>query len=156
MKIGEFVGHSGVKRDKISKLSLGIESVNPTMKIILQIGLVLGICLLGEGISLILPIPFPGSVIAMVLLFLLLLSGRLRPEHIQQKSDFLLQNMAFFFIPAGVGILEYADTLLPVLLPLLLICLITTVLTFAASSLTAQLVIRLQEKHRSHSEKEEV
>ncbi len=126
------------------------------MKIILQIGLVLGICLLGEGISLILPIPFPGSVIAMVLLFLLLLSGRLRPEHIQQKSDFLLQNMAFFFIPAGVGILEYADTLLPVLLPLLLICLITTVLTFAASSLTAQLVIRLQEKHRSHSEKEEV
>ena len=154
MKIGEFVGHSGVKRDKISKLSLGIESVNPTMKIILQIGLVLGICLLGEGISLILP--FPGSVIAMVLLFLLLLSGRLRPEHIQQKSDFLLQNMAFFFIPAGVGILEYADTLLPVLLPLLLICLITTVLTFAASSLTAQLVIRLQEKHRSHSEKEEV
>ena len=140
-----------------SKLSLGIrKAVNPTMKIILQIGLVLGICLLGEALSLVLPIPFPGSVIAMVLLFLLLLSGRLRPEHIQQKSDFLLQNMAFFFIPAGVGILEYADTLLPVLLPLLLICLITTVLTFAASSLTAQLVIRLQEKHRSHSEKEEV
>ena len=126
------------------------------MKIILQIGLVLGICLLGEAISLLLPIPFPGSVIAMILLFLLLLSGRLRPEHIREKSDFLLQNMAFFFIPAGVGILEYADTLLPVLLPLLLICLITTVLTFAASSLTAQLVIRLQEKHRSHSEKEEM
>lgn len=126
------------------------------MKIILQIGLVLGICLLGEALSLVLPIPFPGSVIAMIFLFLLLLSGRLRPEHIQEKSDFLLQNMAFFFIPAGVGILEYADTLLPVLLPLLLICLITTVLTFAASSLTAQLVIRLQEKHRSHSEKEEM
>ena len=110
------------------------------MKIILQIGLVLGICLLGEALSLVLPIPFPGSVIAMIFLFLLLLSGRLRPEHIREKSDFLLQNMAFFFIPAGVGILEYADTLL----------------TFAASSLTAQLVIRLQEKHRSHSEEEEM
>ena len=75
------------------------------MKIILQIGLVLGICLLGEALSLVLPIPFPGSVIAMIFLFLLLLSGRLRPEHIREKSDFLLQNMAFFFIPAGVGIL---------------------------------------------------
>ena len=116
------------------------------MKIILQIGVVLGICLAGEGISLLLPIPFPGSVIAMILLFLLLLSGLLRPDHIRQKSDFLLQNMAFFFIPAGVGIIEYADSLLPVLFPLLLICLVTTILTFAASSLTARLVIYLQEK----------
>ncbi len=122
------------------------------MKIILQIGVVLAICLLGEGISLLLPIPFPGSVIAMILLFLLLLSGLLRPEHIRQKSDFLLQNMAFFFIPAGVGIVEYAEDLLPFLLPLLLICVITTVLTFAASALTAKLVIHLQEK--SHTGKE--
>lgn len=122
------------------------------MKIILQIGVVLAICLLGEGISLLLPIPFPGSVIAMILLFLLLLSGLLRPEHIRQKSDFLLQNMAFFFIPAGVGIVEYAEDLLPFLLPLLLICVITTVLTFAASAFTAKLVIHLQEK--SHTGKE--
>ncbi len=122
------------------------------MKIILQIGAVLAICLLGEGVSLLLPIPFPGSVIAMILLFLLLLSGLLRPEHIRQKSDFLLQNMAFFFIPAGVGIMEYAEDLLPFLLPLLLICVITTVLTFAASALTAKLVIHLQEK--SHAGKE--
>ena len=126
------------------------------MKIILQIGLVLGVCLLGEGISLLLPIPFPGSVIAMSLLFLLLLSGILRPEHIQQKSDFLLQNMAFFFIPAGVGIMEYASDLLPFLLPLLLICLITTVLTFAASALTAKLVIFLQEKHHAVQPKEDM
>lgn len=117
------------------------------MKMILQIGVVLGICLLGEGISLLLPIPFPGSVIAMVLLFLLLLSQILHPAHIRQKSDFLLQNMAFFFIPAGVGIMEYAEELLPFLLPLLLICLITTILTFAASALTATLVIHIQQKH---------
>ena len=117
------------------------------MKMILQIGVVLRICLLGEGISLLLPIPFPGSVIAIVLLFLLLLSRVLRPDHIRQKSDFLLQNMAFFFIPAGVGIMEYAEELLPFLLPLLLICLITTILTFAASALTATLVIHIQQKH---------
>lgn len=119
------------------------------MKIILQIGIVLGICLVGEGISLLLPIPFPGSVISMILLFLLLLSGLLHPDHIREKSNFLLQNMAFFFIPAGVGIMEYADALLPVLLPLLLICVITTILTFAASALTAKLVIYCQEKSAS-------
>lgn len=125
------------------------------MKIMLQIGVVLGICLLGEGISLLLPIAFPGSVISMILLFLLLLTGLLRPDHIRQKSDFLLQNMAFFFIPAGVGIMEYTDVLLPVVLPLLLICLITTVLTFAASALTAKLVIHLQEKAASRKKEGE-
>ncbi len=125
------------------------------MKIMLQIGVVLGICLLGEGISLLLPIAFPGSVISMILLFLLLLTGLLRPDHIRQKSDFLLQNMAFFFIPAGVGIMEYADVLLPVVLPLLFICLITTVLTFAASALTAKLVIHLQEKAASRKKEGE-
>lgn len=125
------------------------------MKIMLQIGVVLGICLLGEGISLLLPIAFPGSVISMILLFLLLLTGLLRPDHIRQKSDFLLQNMAFFFIPAGVGIMEYTDVLLPVVLPLLFICLITTVLTFAASALTAKLVIHLQEKAASRKKEGE-
>lgn len=125
------------------------------MKIMLQIGVVLGICLLGEGISLLLPIAFPGSVISMILLFLILLTGLLRPDHIRQKSDFLLQNMAFFFIPAGVGIMEYTDVLLPVVLPLLLICLITTVLTFAASALTAKLVIHLQEKAASRKKEGE-
>lgn len=125
------------------------------MKIMLQIGVVLGICLLGEGISLLLPIAFPGSVISMILLFLILLTGLLRPDHIRQKSDFLLQNMAFFFIPAGVGIMEYADILLPVVLPLLFICLITTVLTFAASALTAKLVIHLQEKAASRKKEGE-
>ena len=126
------------------------------MKIILQIGLVLGICLLGEGVSLLLPIPFPGSVLAMIFLFILLLSGLLRPEHIKEKSDFLLKNMAFFFIPAGVGIMEYADELLPYLLPLLLICVITTILTFAASALTAKLIIFLQEKKHTGQQKEEM
>ena len=64
--------------------------------------------------------------------------------------------MAFFFIPAGVGIMEYADELLPYLLPLLLICVITTILTFAASALTAKLIIFLQEKKHAGQQKEEM
>ena len=39
------------------------------MKIILQIGIVLGICFLGEGLEMLLPFPFPASVISMILLF---------------------------------------------------------------------------------------
>ena len=48
------------------------------MGIMAQIGIVLAVCLVGEGIAALLPIPFPASVISMVLLFLLLAAKLLR------------------------------------------------------------------------------
>lgn len=47
----------------------------------------------------------------MILLFLCLFTGVLKIEHIQEKADFLLGNMAFFFVPAGVSIMNYFDVL---------------------------------------------
>ena len=87
------------------------------MRILAQIGIVLFVCLLGEAIAAVLPFPFPASVIGMVLLFLLLACKWLKPRHIQEKSNFLLSNMAFFFIPAGVGLLDYLDVLKANLIP---------------------------------------
>lgn len=116
------------------------------MKLLRQIGLVLGICFVGEGISLLLPFSFPGSVVAMILLFLLLRSGKLKPQHIREKSNFLLSNMAFFFIPAGVRILGDFAQIRESLIPLLLICVITTVLTFAAAAFAVKGVLAIQKK----------
>ena len=81
------------------------------MKIICQIGVVFAVCWVSQLIEAALPFPFPASVIGMILLLLLLASGLLRVEHIQEKADFLLANMAFFFLPAGVSIMNYFDLL---------------------------------------------
>lgn len=116
------------------------------VKLLVQIGIVFGICLVGEGISRVLPFTFPASVISMILLFLLLLSGALKVEHIREKGDFLLRNMAFFFIPSGVGLIEQADAVRGKVLPLLAVCLITTVLTFAVSAATIRLVSSWQNR----------
>ncbi len=116
------------------------------VKLLVQIGIVFGICLVGEGISRVLPFAFPASVISMILLFLLLLSGALKVEHIREKGDFLLRNMAFFFIPSGVGLIEQADAVRGKVLPLLAVCLITTVLTFAVSAATIRLVSSWQNR----------
>ena len=51
--------------------------------------------------------------------------------------------MAFLFIPAGVGIMEYFELLKSQALILLLICLFTTLLTFFATVLTVQGVQKL-------------
>lgn len=116
------------------------------MKMMYQIGILFGVCLLGQAVSVFLPIPFPGSVLSMIILFLLLFFRVIKVDHIQQKADFLLKNMAFFFVPAGIGILSSFDLISGSLFQLLAVVVITTVLTFGATALTVQGVIALQDK----------
>lgn len=108
------------------------------MKIIIQIAIIFSICWISQIVEALIPIAFPASVIGMVLL-LLLLTRVLRVDHIREKSDFLLSNMAFFFIPAGVSIINYFDILASSLLPFLVVCVVSTVLTFAVTAYAVQL-----------------
>ena len=113
------------------------------MKIIKQFGIIFSLSWIATVIEGLLPIAFPASVIAMLLLLLCLMTGVLKIDHIREKSDFLLANMAFFFIPAGVNVINYLDILKANWLPLLLICVITTVITFAATAYSIRLTIWL-------------
>lgn len=121
------------------------------IKLLFQTGILFGICWLGEAVSALLPIPIPGSVMGMLLLFLLLLILR-KTDPIEEITEFLLKNMAFFFIPAGVGILAQFDLLWEKLLPLLTICVLTTLLTFLVTAYTVRGVQILQEKARRRKE----
>ena len=113
------------------------------MKIIKQVGIIFSICCISVLIEQYLPFAFPASVIGMILLFLLLLTGLLKIDHIREKSDFLLAYMAFFFIPAGVNVINYLDILKVNWLPLLLICVFTTVITFAATAYSVRFTMYL-------------
>ncbi len=93
-----------------------------------------------------LPFPFPSSVISMILLFLLFCTGILKKDHVREFGDFLLRNMAFFFVPAGVGIITQYDAMKGEILPLFAICFLTTIITFAATAFTVKGVIRLQNR----------
>ena len=95
------------------------------MKIIRQIGIIFTVCWLSLVIEKLLPFTFPASVIGMILLFLCLFTGVLKIEHIQEKADFLLGNMAFFFVPAGVSIMNYFDVLKHSIVQLVFVCIIS-------------------------------
>ena len=118
------------------------------MKIICQIAIIFTICWISQIVEAILPFPFPASVIGMVLLLILLLVRALKVDHIREKSDFLLSNMAFFFIPAGVSIINYFDILASNLIPLLVICLVSTLLTFAVTAWAVQLTRHLMDRRK--------
>ena len=123
------------------------------MKIIKQIGIIFFICWLAQFIEALLPFAFPASVIGMLLVFLLLVLKVLKVEYIKEKADFLLGNMAFFFLPAGVSIINYFDVLKNAVIQLLIICFISTVITFAVTAYSMKAVLQLMK--RSGSRKKE-
>ena len=121
------------------------------MKIIKQIGIIFSICWLAQVVEYFLPFDFPATVIGMILLFICLLTGILKIEHIQEKSDFLLSNMAFFFIPAGVSMINYLDILKNNALQLVLICIITTIVTFFVTAYSVHFTMKLMNRKNTKS-----
>ena len=82
------------------------------------------------------------------MLFICLLTGILKIEHVQEKADFLMENMAFFFVPAGVSVMNYFDILKSTLVPFLIICIVSTIITFAATAYSVQFVIKLMNRRK--------
>ena len=112
------------------------------MNIMAELALIFGLCLVSEGIEALIPAAFPASVIALLLLGLLLFTRALKPEHIQRASGFLLANMAFFFLPSCVGMMEHAPAILGQLLPFLLITFLTVPVVYLVTAWVVQLLIR--------------
>lgn len=120
------------------------------MHIIAQAAVIFGLCLISEGIAALLPVAFPASVIALLLLGLLLFSGLLKPKHIETFSTFLVANMAFFFLPSCVEVMEHAPAILRQLVPFLLVVAITTPVVYFVTGVTVQLMIRGRKGGRRH------
>ena len=119
------------------------------MNIMGELALIFGICLVGEGVAALLPVAFPASVISMVLLMVLLLTGVVKDRHIQTASHFLVANMAFFFLPSFVGLLEHIELLKRQLVPLLLIIVLTTPVVYLVTGWTVRLLML---RHRNRKE----
>ena len=116
------------------------------MNIMGQLALIFGLSLVGEGVAALLPVSFPSSVISMVLLMALLLTGVIKDKHIKTVSNFLVANMAFFFIPSFVGIVEHGTLLKSQALPLLVIVGLTTPVVYLVTGWTVQLLMLRRRK----------
>ncbi len=101
------------------------------------------VCFISDIIAYFLPFPFPGSVLAMIITFLLLLSGLVKVRQIEPVSDFLVKNMAFVFLPSTVSIVSYLDVFQSILWQFLLICVVTTFITFVCTAYSVKLTVYL-------------
>ncbi|MGO5028381.1 CidA/LrgA family protein [Candidatus Agathobaculum pullicola] len=120
------------------------------MNYIRQLGVLIACCVAGDALSILLHGALPGNVLGLTLLLLLLIFGPVRMDHVEHSADFLLQNMAFFFLPACLGVLEIFAQIKSEILAILAVCVLTTLFTAAATAFTVHIVFRLQ--HRESEE----
>lgn len=80
----------------------------------------------GKLISAYLPVPFPASIIGLILLFIALSTSLVKVEWITVSGNFILKYMALLFIPIGVGLLNYFDLIITHWLVIVLSLLFTT------------------------------
>lgn len=116
------------------------------MNYIRQLGVLIACCVAGDALSILLHGALPGNVLGLTLLLLLLIFGPVRLDHVEHTADFLLQNMAFFFLPACLGVLEIFAQIKSEILAILAVCALTTLCTAAATAFTVHIVFRLQNR----------
>ena len=116
------------------------------MKIIKQLCIIFALCMAGEIISYVLPFSFPGSIIGLLILLMLFVLKIMPKNAIDETGDFLLGNMAIFFIPASISLMTVMDMIAENILAIIIICCISTIATFLATAYTVKLVVHIQNK----------
>lgn len=116
------------------------------MKLLRQLLIIAGICLIGEFVNKLTHIPIPGSVLGMIMLFVCLQTDLIKASALEEITRFLLDHLAFFFIPAGVGLIASMGLIRNSALALLTVSLVTTLLVMIATGYTVQFLKRRLDK----------
>ncbi|MBM7600854.1 holin-like protein [Virgibacillus halotolerans] len=115
------------------------------IKIIMHIIILYGIYLIGNWIQVALNLFIPGSVIGMVLLFIVLMTNIIKVTWIEEGSKLIINHLTLFFIPATVGVMNYFELFKGNGFLLVLIALLSTALVMALSGVISQWLMRRKE-----------
>lgn len=82
----------------------------------------------------------PGNVIGMIIMIGALCTGVVKAESVEKTSDFLLGHLAFFFVPAAVGLITCLDVVSHNLLAIATIIIVSTIVVMVTAGITVQLL----------------
>lgn len=114
------------------------------MKYLRQFGIILAVICAGEIMKYFIPLPIPGSIYGLILMFVLLLLRVIKVEHVKETGEFLIEIMPLMFIPAGVGLITSWEQLQSFMVPLLVITVVSTfVVMIVTGKVTDFLISRI-------------
>ncbi len=89
---------------------------------------------LGIGIAAVLPITLPGSIIGMLILFMLLSWQIIPSQWVKPGCHLLIRHMSLLFVPIGVGVMQYFDLLRAQFAPVVVSCTASTLIVLITVS----------------------
>lgn len=116
------------------------------MKYLSQILIILAFTAIGELLSYLIPLPVPAAIYGLVLLFLALWTGFVKPTQVKEVSSFLISILTVFFVAPAVRILEYWGVIGPFAAQIIVICVLSTYLVFAVSAIVTQRLTKKEDE----------
>ena len=126
---------------------MGLEEA---LKYLNQLTLIILFSFLGEVCRWVIPLPVPASIYAMVFLFLALLTKIIPEKQLAASGDFLVSLLPLLFVAPAVNLQASWDLIRGALWRILAVIIVSAVLTFVASGLVTQWILRL--KKEAHHE----
>jgi holin-like protein len=116
---------------------------------LLQVGGLIVFSLLINTLAAWLHFPIPGSILGMVILFLLLEFGVVRLNWVEIGASWLLAELLLFFIPSAIGVMKYSAMLESDGLRILAVVLLGTFAVIACSGLLTGAITKAKERRSS-------
>lgn len=117
---------------------------------ILALLILLSFQLLGEGTVIFFHLFIPGPVVGMIYFFIALLVWPSLKEKVEGLSRFMYSNLALFFVPAGVGIIEYFELFGRYGKVMVVTLLISTTVTLGITAWCFNLFLKMDKKEELH------
>ena len=133
-----------VRKDYTDNDQILIREAN-IVKYLRQFGIILAVTCVGEIMKYFIPLPIPGSIYGLILMFVLLMAEVIKVEHVKETGEFLIEIMPLMFIPAGVGLITSWSQLQPFLVPLLVITVVSTFVVMIVTGKVTDFLISKKE-----------
>ncbi|WP_206830344.1 CidA/LrgA family protein [Alicyclobacillus fructus] len=96
----------------------------------------------------------PGSIVGVLLVFLLLKSGVVKLSWLERGADFLIRELLLFFIPSSVGVMAYAHLMKQDGLKVMAVVVVGTALVMTVTGSVAELVWRVRNRQANDARTE--
>lgn len=123
--------------------------MNNMIKGTVQVAALMAFSLLMNKLAGLLHLPIPGSILGIIVVFILLETGIIRLEWIELGANWLLAELLLFFIPAAVGIMKYIPMMENDGVRILIVVVFSTFIVMASSGLLASLIAKQKERRAS-------
>ena len=119
---------------------------------IIQCGIIFAFLAAGEFLVWLTGVPVPSSIIGMIMLAAALQAGWVKERWVSRIADFLVKNLGFFFVPAGVGLMQCLGIIKEQWFAITAATVISTMIIIATTGWVHQIVRRSISHHPRRSQ----